>query len=84
MYVRAIPKANFRLHIDGVVHINPIEDFASEMENGEGAVTTVKLQAGQTVHASTGNEPCEVYAGPNGAQSWFGGHLLSPEVQTRL
>lgn len=50
------------------------------MKDEEGAVTTVKLQAGQTVHVSTGNEPSAGY----GEQSWYRGHLLSPEVQIRL
>ena len=74
-YIRASPKANSRLYVDGVLYARSWED-TNEGVQGEGSTVTVKLQAGQMVDVRTGSEPYTVYG--DSVSSWFGGQLLIP------
>ena len=75
-YIRASPKANSWLSINGDSYVNPWEDYTEGVQ-GDGTTVMVTLQAGQTVDVRTENEPCTVYG--NSDDSWFGGQLLLPE-----
>ena len=81
-YIRSTPKANFYLHVDGSSYVNPSEHYDGEAANeGEGASMIVRLQAGQTVYITTGNEPYTVRGDTAGTYTLFGGYLLFRDVE---
>ena len=84
-YVRSRPQANFHLSVDGSTYINTIENYADEAEGGdreaEGATVILRLQAGQTVYVTTGNQPYTVVGHTNGIYTSFGGYLLFPDEE---
>ena len=84
-HIRSTPKANLHLRIDGSRYINTIENYSAEAEGGEleaeGASAIVRLQAGQTVYVTTGNQPYTVDGDTDGIFTWFGGHLLFPDTE---
>ena len=52
-----------------------------EEVEGEGASVIVRLEAGQTVYVTTGNQPYNIQGNAQGTTSWFGGYLLFAEVE---
>ena len=78
-YIRANPKANFHIRIDGASYVNAIENAELNTE-AEGASVMVQLEAGQMVDVQTGDEPCTVAGNSDGTLTWFGGHLLFLEA----
>ena len=76
-YVRSSPKASWTLILGSLTYINPKETYNDEPEpEAEGASVIVRLQAGQTVHVNTGNQPYTVTGDSIGRYTWFGGYLL--------
>ena len=83
--IRSTPKANFHLCIDGSIYMHAFENYADEVELGddetEGASVVVRLQAGQMVYITTGNEPYTVMGDTERHFTWFGGYLLFPDAE---
>ena len=80
VYIRSTPKANLHLRIDGSSYVNSIESYSAEASTeAEGASAIVRLQAGQTVYITTGDEPYTVEGNTDGTETWFGGYLLFPD-----
>ena len=81
-YIRSTPKANLHLRVDGSSYIKTSEDYDGEAANeAEGASVIVRLQAGQTVYVTTGDEPYTVHGNTDGRYTWFGGYLLFPDSE---
>ena len=81
-YIQSTPKANLHLRVDGSNYINPFESYDGEAANeAEGASMIVRLQAGQTVYVTTGDEPYTVHGNTDGRYTWFGGYLLFPDAE---
>ena len=81
-YIRSSPKANLHLRVDESNYINPFESYDGEAANeAEGASMIVRLQAGQTVYVTTGDEPYNVHGHTDGHFIWFQGYLLFPDAE---
>ena len=79
-YIRGQSFANFNIYIDGTLrYANPIEDNDSQTE-GDGTSVIIRLQAGQTVHVGSANSPQTIIGHQNGVTTYFGGHLLYPDL----
>ena len=77
-----MPEANLHLRVDGSIYIQSNEHYDGEAGvEAEGASVIVQLQAGQTVHITTGNQPYTVQGNIDGSVSWFGGYLLFPNAE---
>ena len=81
-YIRSNPKANLHLRVDGSSYLNTVEHYDGEAGvEAEGASVIVRLQAGQTVYVTTGDEPYTVHGNTDGRSTWFGGYLLFPDAE---
>ena len=77
-----MPRGNLHLYVDGFSYINTSENYDGEASvEAEGASVIIRLQAGQTVYVTTGDEPYTVHGNTDGIYTLFGGYLLFSEAE---